>query len=140
MVLDMVSRRVGTTQLAVEIPELDDGTWAVGDVVLSEIGDDGDPVPIVQGRLEAGTMVAAFIEVRGGAQPVVSGRLRLSAEDELEGDGAELFAQPLRRDGRSHRGSLPLPPLAPGDYVLELRIEDPVTGQSRTVEVRLHVT
>lgn len=142
-VLDTVSRRVGTTKLAVEIPEIDNDSWSVGDVVLSEIGDDGDLVPIVQGRVEVGTAVVAFVEVRGGRRPVVSGRLRLSAEGRPSAApvaGAELFAQPLRRDEALHRGTLPLPPLEPGDYVLELLVEDAVAEQTHTIELPLHVT
>ncbi len=140
MVLDTVSRRVGTARLPVEIPEDEDDSWGIGDVVLSTIAGDDDLVPIVQGRVDAGTPVAAFIEVRGGQHPIVDGHLRLSTEDAGSSGGAELFAQPLRRDGGVHRGTLPLPPLAPGDYVLELRISDMGAGEARTIEVPLHVT
>jgi VWFA-related protein len=152
MVLDTVSGRIGTTQVAIEIPKVDGDAWSAGDVVLVDTPGGAEPVPIVQGQADAGANVTAFIEVRGGQQPILSGRLRLASTSGPEGSagrsrgsgaqvasGAEVFAQPMRREGPLHRGSLQLPPLPAGEYVLELHVDDAPAAAEHRVEIPLHV-
>jgi hypothetical protein len=54
MVLDTVSGRIGTTQVAIEIPKVDGDAWSTGDVLLVETPAGAEPVPIVRcGRVRS---------------------------------------------------------------------------------------
>lgn len=137
MAIDDATGTVGTVQLDVEIPDIGSDEWHAGDLMLTETRGDEAPVPVVQGRVRAGSTVVATIEVFGGLRPVVDGWVR--GADQLSGEGARLIPLPLRREGGAHRGTVLLPSLAPGEYVLELRVTDAAAEREHLVEVSLHV-
>jgi VWFA-related protein len=137
MAIDDATGAVGTAQLDVEIPDIEEDAWHVGDVMLIETRDDETSLPVVQGRVRADSTVVAAIEVRGGRQPVADGWVR--GVDQPAGEGASLIPLPLRRERGGHRGTILLPPLTPGEYVLELRVADAAPEREHLVETALHV-
>lgn len=137
MAIDDATGTVGTAQLDVEIADVDADEWHAGDLMLTETRGDEAPVPVVQGRVRAGSTVVATIEVRGGLQPLIDGWVRGAGQ--LAGEGTRLIPLPLRREGGAHRGAVLLPSLTPGEYVLELRVADAAADREHLVEVSLHV-
>lgn len=137
MAIDDATGSAGTVQLDVEIPDVDSDEWHAGDLMLTETRGDEAPVPVVQGRVRTDSTVVATIEVRGGLQPVVDGWVR--GADQPAGEGARLIPLPLRREGGAHRGTVLLPSLTPGEYVLELRVTDAAAEREHLVHVPLRV-
>lgn len=139
-VFDNVTGRIGASSLQLEIPDVDD-SWGVSDPLLVTLDDAGRPQPIVHGRVLPDRNLAAFIEVYGGIQPILSGQVLLEGSDEEQQQGAKLFPIALRRvAGATHRGSAPLPPgMPPGHYVVQLVITDPPAEQHRIVRLPVEV-
>ncbi len=140
-VLDNVTGRVGAASVDVEIAAPQSG-WGVSDPLLVSVDAAGRIQPVVRGRVVPGQSVAAFAEVYGGQQPILSGQV-LAADDPGtdETHGARLFPLALRRVAVDiHRGSLPLPTgMPPGEYVVQLVITDPPAGEHSVVRLPLEV-
>ncbi len=146
VVRDGHSRQLGAAQIELEIPDLTI-RWRTSDVMLGIIGESRNPKPVVGHTVVQGQRVAGFIEVNGGHAPVMSGVLfrvdessASGAEPELE-RVAEMLPTLLRRDkDLVRRGALFLPDeLSPGDYVIEVTVEDPPAREQRTYRVPLKV-
>ena len=78
-----------------------DDEWRLQSVMILELDDDDESVPVVNGRVRAGRQVTATVVVYGGQNPILSAGVR--AADELAGNSEApvFFSQPLpRRDGR----------------------------------------
>ena len=141
-VFDNVSGRIGAASLDVEVPAADATSWGISDPLLVTVDEAGRAQPVVRGRVVPGQNLAAFVEVYGGRQPILSGRVFLQASDEDNGQqGAKLFPIALRRVAANiHRGSAPLPPgLPPGHYFVQLVITDPAAEQHRVVRLPIEV-
>ena len=144
MAVDEATGRVGTTRLRVEIPKVGDDEWRLQRVILLELGgeDDDDEdkgMPVVQGRVRAGRQVTATVVVDGGQDPAVSAIVRSAGQPAEAAEEPESFSQELRRRRGEHRGTLALPQLPPGEYVLQLRITDPLAEREEVVEIPLMV-
>ena len=150
MVLDDSTGGVGSAQLDLEILETGDDEWRAGDVTFYEsTGDGEDPLLAVQGRVRQGRSVAAIVELRGAEEPVAFGSVRPA---DLDSDlfaglvvdpgttpATSLFTQPLSRRRGVHSTSLRIPLLEPGDYIVEITIEDVPAQREHIVEVPLRV-
>ena len=127
---------IGAASLAVEVPEPSRG-WSASDLMLAVAGADGAPQPLLSGWIYADEALFTYIEVRGGGDPRLSGRI-LDA-----GGDAELVVLPetrLAEDSRGiHRGALRMRSLTAGDYTLEIVLNDAAAGESRTFRVPLQV-
>ena len=110
--------------------------------MLVTTDDAGRVQPVVMGRVMSGQNLAAFVEVYGGRQPILSGQvfLETSADDSGQ-QGAKLFPMALRRVAANiHRGSAPLPPgMPPGHYFVQLVITNPAAEQHRVVRFPIEV-
>lgn len=141
MVLDEATGRVGSARMAAEVTDAEPSTWSTSDLLLIETDQRGASRPVVDGRLPAGRVVSAFLEVYNGVSPAVRGFIRAvdSPESALV-DGADIFFTPLYRDADGiRRGAVVLPPLRPGTYHLELEIIDGGAGNGRSFEADLEV-
>ncbi len=140
-VFDNVTGRVGATAVDMEIADESSG-WGVSDPLLVALDDAGRVQPIVRGRVAPGQNVAAFVEVYGGQQPIISGQVLMEGNgDPDSAQGARLFPLALRRVAVDiHRGSVPLPTgMPPGDYVVQLVITDPPAGEHQVIRLPLEV-
>jgi VWFA-related protein len=140
-VLDNVSGRIGATAVDVTVPA-DGAGWGTSDPLLVTVDEAGRPQPMVLGRVLTRQSIAAFVEVYGGEQPILSGQVfAQTAEGGDSVQSARLLPMALRRVGAGwHRGSTPLPPgLPPGRYIVQLTITDPPAGEHRIVRLRLEV-
>jgi VWFA-related protein len=140
-VLDNVSGRIGATTVDVTVPPAGAG-WGTSDPLLVTVDEAGRPQPVVLGRVLARQSLAAFVEVYGGVQPILSGQVfAQTAEGGDSVQSARLLPMALRLVGAGrHRGSTPLPPGLPaGVYIVQLTITDPPAGQHRIVRLRLEV-
>jgi hypothetical protein len=137
---DNVSGRVGATSVDLEVPAASDG-WGISDPLVVTVDDGGRVQPVVLGRVVPGQSLAAFVEVYGGVQPILSGQVLLEADESQPQQGAQLFPMALRRVAANvHRGSAPLPPgMPPGHYVVQLVITDPPAEQHRIVRLPIEV-
>jgi VWFA-related protein len=140
---DPLSARLGAVRFALEVPAKPE-SWAVSDARLGVAVDGASTRPLVGGRAVVGQQIVAFVEVAGGGEPELSGRVVVARRAEV--DGPEPRAITLRRasmrkgNGSTHRGAVPLPlNLTPGCYTIELRVEDPAMGQERTLRVPLEI-
>jgi VWFA-related protein len=141
-VLDNVSGRVGAASVDVEVPAADAATWGISDPLLVTVDAAGRVQPVVRGRIVPGQNLAAFVEVYGGQQPILSGQVFLATSDgDGEQQGAKLFPMPLRRIAANiHRGSAPLPPgMPPGRYFVQLVITDPPAEKHKVVRLPIEV-
>ncbi len=146
VVRDGLSRRLGATQIELEMPELV-FRWRTSDVMLGIVGESRNPKPVVGHTVVYGQRVAGFLEVNGGHAPVMSGflfRVDESSANHAEPDlerVAEMLPTRLRRDRDGvYRGALFLPDeLSPGSYVIEVTVEDPPAREQRTYRVPLKV-
>jgi hypothetical protein len=145
--LDEIAGEIGATRLEVEIPAVEEG-WRTSDLMLVTTDSSVYAYPIPAGRFVAGQEVGAYIEVKDGVQPSISGRIletpRPGEQDEEDAVARTLRVMPaerLRTKGpRTHSGSLQLPAdLAPGKYTLEVLISDPEPGMERTIRVPIEV-
>ncbi len=133
MALDETTGRVGSARLRVTIPDTSLPAWRTSDLLLIETDAANTPRPVVDGRVPAGRVVSAFVEVYNGAAPAIEGHVRaIDSPRSAFAEGAEIFYTPLYRDADGvHRGAVLLPPLAPGLYDLRLDIIDaPAAGQT----------
>ncbi len=93
--------------------------------------------PVVNDRAPAGVPLIAYVELIGGVQPILSGRLMSKEQVALGGDqegadlGARLPATRMRRDTEGvFRGTMALPPYLPaGEYLLQVQVTDPVANR-----------
>jgi VWFA-related protein len=145
-VRDELSHQLGATRVVLNIPISTIG-WRTSDLMLGIVGESTNPKPVVGQKVVEGQRVAAFLEVNGGLSPAISGSLfQLSeprspnADPEMD-HVSEIRPSLLRRfPDRVHRGTLMLPDDMPrGDYILEVRVEDPPVNQERTFRVPLEV-
>ena len=140
-VLDNVTGRVGATTIDVEIVEATE-PWSVSDPLLVTVDDAGRGQPAVLGRVLEGQGLAAFVEVFGGVQPVLSGQVFLEQDDGGDPEqGARLFPAAMRPAGPGlHHGTLLLPPaLPPGRYFVRLQITDGAVLRDEVVRLPLEV-
>ncbi len=141
MAMDETTGRVGSARMAVSIPDRTELGWGTSDLLLIEADATSNPHPVVDGRVPAGRVVSAFLEVYNGTAPAVRGEIRaLDNPSSPFADGAEIFFTPLYRDPDGiHRGVIVLPPLRPGAYALQLDVSDPPAGESTTFDARVEV-
>jgi hypothetical protein len=141
MALDETNGRVGSARMMVNIPDDAERLWRTSDLLLIETDAAGNARPVVDGRVPAGRVVSAFLEVYDGTAPAVQGRIRATDNPSSPlTDGAEIFYTPLYPDSdRIHRGVVVLPPLRPGAYDLHLEVSDPPSGSETSFDVRVEV-
>jgi VWFA-related protein len=146
VVRDGLSRQLGATRVVFEMPDSTIG-WRTSDLMLGIVGESSNPKPVVARKVVVGQRVAAFLEVNGGLSPSISGSLYLvqatdggDEEPELE-HVSEIRPSLMRRHpDRVQRGAIMLPEdMPPGEYVFEVRIEDPPADQERTFRVPIEV-
>jgi len=139
---DNVTGRIGATTVEVEVPA-DSTAWGMSDPLLVTTDGAGRVQPVVMGRVVEGQSLAAFVEVYGALQPILSGQvfLETGADDNGEQQGAKLFPIALRRVAANiHRGSAPLPPgMPPGHYFVQLMVTDPAAEQHQVVRLPIEV-
>jgi hypothetical protein len=145
--LDEIAGEIGATRLEVEIPEVEEG-WRTSDLMLVTTDSSIYAYPIPNGRFMAGQQVGAYIEVKGGVQPMIGGRLLEAPGREVE-EGAEALSRTLRvmpaqrlssKGPATYSGSLQLPEgLAPGQYTLEVVVSDQAAGEERTFRMPIEV-
>jgi hypothetical protein len=127
---------IGAASLAVEVPEPSRG-WSASDLMLAVAGADGASQPLLSGWIYADEALFTYVEVRGGGDPRLSGRILDTGGD------AELAVLPetrLAEDPRGiHRGALRMRSVPAGDYILEIVLDDPPAGETRTFRVPLQV-
>ena len=133
---DGVSGEIGATKLHVEVPE-PSTDWSAGDLMLAVADETGAAQPLASSSVFPDEAILAYVEVAGGVDPAISGRL-------LAADGSESFLTlpetPLVEDSAGiHRGALRMRNLPAGDYVLEIRVADPTAGAARTYRAPLQV-
>ncbi len=141
MALDETSGRVGSARMTVDIPEYTVPTWRTSDLLLIETDAESNPRPVVDGRVPAGRVVSAFLEVYNGTAPAVSGLIRaVDSPASAFAGGADIFYTPLYPDPDGiHRGVIMLPPLAPGIYRLQLQVTDTPAGGETAFDVDIEV-
>lgn len=141
MVLDETTGRVGSARMRVEIADNTAGTWGTSDLLLVETDGANNARPVVNGRVPAGRVVSAFLEVYNGISPAVRGFIQaIDSPTSAFTEGAEIFFTPLYRDADGiHRGVVILPPLAPGTYSLRLEFTDAAAGAQKSFDVDLEV-
>jgi len=135
-VRDGVSGEIGATQLDVEVPE-PSTDWSASDLMLAVADAAGAAQPLASSSVLPDEALLAYVEVAGGVDPVLSGRL-------LAADGPQPFLtlpeMPLVEDSAGiHRGALRMRSLPPGDYTLEIRVVDLTAGNERTYRAPLQV-
>jgi len=141
MVLDETTGRVGSTRMQVEIPDHAAGVWGTSDLLLIETDGAGKARPVVDGRVPAGRVVSAFVEVYSGVSPFVRGFVRaIDSPMSALAEGAEILFTPLYADADGiHRGAVLLPPLTPGTYDLRLELTDEGAGAAASFDVEIEV-
>lgn len=141
MVLDENTGRVGSARMRVEIPDNVAGVWRTSDLLLIETNGAGDTRPVVDGRVPAGRVVSAFVEVYNGISPAVRGFIQaIESTTSALAEGTEILFTPLYADADGiHRGAVVLPPLAPGTYNLRLDVTDTGAGAEASFDVHLQV-
>jgi len=137
---DNITGRVGATSLDIEVPEAAE-SWGIADPLLVTTDDGGRVHPIVMGRVVPNQNLAAFVEVYGAMQPILSGLVFLESDADEPAQSAKLFPIALRRVAVGvHRGSAPLPPgMPPGRYIVQLVITDPAAEQHQVVRLPIEV-
>jgi VWFA-related protein len=146
VVRDGRSRQLGATRVVLEMPDSTIG-WRTSDLMLGIVGESRNPKPVVARKVVEGQRVAAFLEVNGGLSPTISGSLYQVGEQ--RGDDEEPALEHVseirpslirRHPDRVQRGAIMLPEdMPPGEYIFEVRIEDPPANQERTFRVPLEV-
>ena len=141
MVLDENTGRVGSARMRVEIPDSAANVWGTSDLLLIETDRAGKARPVVGGRVPAGRVVSAFLEVYNGVSPTVRGFIQaIDSPASALTERAEIFFTPLYPDADGiHRGAVVLPPLAPGTYNLHLDFSDTGAGAATSFDVDLEV-
>jgi VWFA-related protein len=154
VVVDPQTERLGAAKLEVEIADAA-GEWDVSDLWLAIEDAGGATSSAVAGSFASGQKAGVYVEVYRGEGPVLSGRISdraaagtMEADDKIsisgleqaQGPSYEMPSLPLTHEGGIHRGTLWLPELPPGDYVLQVRVDDPLAGRERTTRVPFRVT
>jgi hypothetical protein len=141
MALDETTGRVGSTRMSVSIPDDAVPTWRTSDLLLIETDAAVNPRPVVDGRVPAGRVVSAFLEVYHGTAPAAQGFIRaVDSPDSAFAEGADIFYTPLYPDPDGiHRGVIMLPPLTPGIYDLRLGVTDTPAGGEAAFAVQIEV-
>ncbi|MFQ5743998.1 MAG: VWA domain-containing protein, partial [Acidobacteriota bacterium] len=136
---DRQGGRLGATRLEVEVPERDRGpSWQTSDLILMASDGSEEPRPVVDDRVANDDVTLAYLEVRGGQEPTLSGQI-LDAEGNrklVELNGVRLGAD----SSRIHRGGIFLPSLEPGRYILQVVLSDRPAGQYQVFRTPLQVT
>jgi hypothetical protein len=148
VVRDGFSRQLGATRVVFEMPDSTIG-WRTSDLMLGIVGESSNPKPVVAHKAVEGQRVAAFVEVNGGLSPTISGSLYQAIATESENEDEEPEMEHVsevrpslmrRHPDRVQRGAIMLPEdMPPGEYVFEVRIEDPPADQTRTFRVPIEV-
>jgi VWFA-related protein len=146
VVRDGLSRQLGATRVVFEMPDSTIG-WRTSDLMLGIVGESRNPKPVVARKVVEGQRVAAFLEVNGGLSPTISGSLYQVGEQRSEDEEpdlehvSEIRPSLMRRHpDRVQRGAIMLPEdMPPGEYIFEVRIEDPPADQERTFRVPLEI-
>lgn len=135
-VLDDATGEIGAAGLKVDVPQ-PSSDWSASDLMLAAADENGIAQPLMSRWIYTDEPLFAYIEVRGGTDPALSGYLLDAAGTERL---AELPETPLVSDAVGvHRGALRLRNLDPGDYVLEVVLVDDGAAQQKTFRVPLQV-
>lgn len=135
-VRDNADGEIGAARLDVDVPA-PSAAWSASDLMLAATDEHGVAQPLLAGWVYRDEPLLAYVEVKGGTAPALSGRI-------LDAGGVErlidLPATPLVADGAGvHRGALRLRNLPSGDYLLEVELVDREAGQQRSYRVPLQV-
>ena len=134
--LDEIGGHIGAASIGFDVPVSDD-SWRVSDLALISGANAASLQPVVNDRAPAGVPLIAYVELIGGVQPILSGRLMSKEQIALGGDqegadlGARLPATRMRRDTEGvFRGTMALPPYLPaGEYLLQVQVTDLVANR-----------
>jgi VWFA-related protein len=148
---DIQSGRVGSAQQWVEIPNLSLGQLTLSSLLLGlqSVGPSKEQVQFsvdhrFDGKLPLGFMVFVYNATQGqGGRSIPN----LSYQARLLRQGQAVFTTPLRKvltDSQDHSrivltGVLPLKDVAPGRYLLELKVIDEMNQTSATQQTRVTV-
>lgn len=135
-VRDGASGQLGAARLRVDVPE-PSSDWRASNLMLAAADENGIAQPLMSRWVYTDEPLFAYVEVRGGTDPVLSGFL-------LDAEGTEQLARlpevSLVADRAGiHRGALRLRNLVPGDYVLEVQLVDAGAGRQKTFRLPLQV-
>ncbi len=112
--------RFGTSRLQVQVPSSDG--WTMADPMLGVLEADAAFRPLLDEGVSEGIQIFASVQVSGATRPHVSASIFHHA---TRNTIAEVPAYALRPEGPGvYGGMLPLPYLAPGEYLVELQVVD----------------
>ncbi len=125
--------RFGTSRLQVQVPSSDG--WTMADPMLGILDADASFRPVVDQDISEGIPIAASVQVSDATDPYVSASIFHRATRRTI---VEVPAHPLRPEGPGvYGGVLPLPYLAPGEYVVELQVADTTAEAVRLMPLRV---
>ena len=129
-------RELSATALPVEVlPATSE--WATSDVVLVVPDAAGRPIPAIGDTIAEDQVVAAYVEVVFGRDPIVSGDLFNAAGTERIAELPPLAMQ-QSADG-IFRGALRMTGIPTGDYALQVAVTDAAARQHRLFRIPFRV-
>lgn len=137
---DQATNQIGATSLSLNVPAVSADEWRASDPLMLFVDSDGNRRPAFGSSLTIGERLIVVLEVYNGTTPRVRGSLlRIGSTKSLASPGqVESTELPVTLLGPVspglHRGSITLPELPAGEYVLELFLSDSRTSQGRRYE------
>ncbi len=130
--------RIGTARLQVEVPSSQDG-WLMADPMLVAVDPETRMLrPLLTSAARAGLQLATSVQVSGAASPQLVLTVRREGTDAPILEGSPTALPPVYPG--VHGGTLPLPRLDPGQYLVELKIVDVAAQQQAVRLLPLRVT
>ena len=136
-IFDPGTGKLGAAGLDVHIADEAD-EWHTSDPALLAGGGIGERATVIGGALANDQDTVVYVEVYNGVAPALSATISNLGEVNVDGSPRRgLGRVQLPHDAGIHRGTLPLPALDPGDYLLEIIVEDPEAGERRSTSLRV---
>ena len=141
-VRDTATQKVGASGQLIYVPRLTNGELALSDILIQTSSDDDQPRNLVTKRFSQGTSLVFGYTIYNATLNKSTHQPKLTTRTQVFRDAVKIYssdAAPVTADGQTDLQRIPTgaqlqlgPALTPGEYVLQIVVEDQVSKRTVT--------